>query len=730
MRPAAGDTTRREPAPLAASAPAPVLSPPPVVGARPWVELLRAERWREGLQLLDADAAHVREAPLARYAAAAAAAHLGDAERTLSLLAGLDASLPLLAERVRARRAEAAFRLGDLRASLDFYAGRSDPLSRLRAAEAYFKLGEQKQAQVAVDALLRKIPRRGALCSLEAPARQLLSELLPAEPAALRAREHRWLATRAPLCESARGADERLASLPVPLRLSEAERLARAQKFADAGQLDAVERELAALTGSSVLAAGSADYLRALARYQARSDLGRASQLFAAAAARNANRAPEWLFLSGRARERAGEGALAVELYARVAKSHPKSPFADHAAYRVAQLAYSGGRFEAATKAYDAYLARFGARARFASDAREERAVAWLASGRGAEAARAFRTLGEQASDDRGRARYAQLEALALLRSGKTDLARALWRDVIRQHPLTFAALCAAARLQASGEDPPPPLPTATSSARALPALDLALPAAVEQLHGAGLDREAEEALAEAEGSVGRAHPGRRDEALCGLYGRLAPAERAYRTGQRAATAEELSSAPLLGRRWLWDCVYPRPYKPLVARVASEQGLEVELVYAVMRQESAFRPDARSPVKATGLLQLMPSTALRVGLELGLEFEPERLSEPPVNVRLGARYLRKALDWFGGSTALAAASYNAGPVAVQRWLENSTALELDVFVARIPYEETRSYVERVVGNYARYRYLAGGEAAVPKLELALPASNLAGQELY
>lgn len=130
------------------------------------------------------------------------------------------------------------------------------------------------------------------------------------------------------------------------------------------------------------------------------------------------------------------------------------------------------------------------------------------------------------------------------------------------------------------------------------------------------------------------------------------------------------------------------------------------------------------------MLQLMPATGLRLAQELGLQFEPARLVEPPLNVRLGARYLRKLLDWFGGNVALAAASYNAGPSAVQRWLSSSAGLELDLFVARIPYEETRAYVERVVGNHARYRYLAGGEAAVPRVGLALPSIDLSGQDLY
>jgi soluble lytic murein transglycosylase len=75
---------------------------------------------------------------------------------------------------------------------------------------------------------------------------------------------------------------------------------------------------------------------------------------------------------------------------------------------------------------------------------------------------------------------------------------------------------------------------------------------------------------------------------------------------------------------------------------------------------------------------------------------------------------------FGGNPLLAAASYNAGPGAVSRWLETGEKLPLDVFVARIPYQETRHYVNLVMGNLAHYAFLDGGEAAVPVLGLELP----------
>src|SRR5690242_20020868 len=75
------------------------------------------------------------------------------------------------------------------------------------------------------------------------------------------------------------------------------------------------------------------------------------------------------------------------------------------------------------------------------------------------------------------------------------------------------------------------------------------------------------------------------------------------------------------------------------------------------------------------------------------------------NVRLGSAYLRKLIDSFQGNVPLALAAYNAGPQAVGRWLAAGESLPLDLFVARIPYEETRGYVARVLSNAARYAYL-------------------------
>jgi soluble lytic murein transglycosylase len=458
-------------------------------------------------------------------------------------------------------------------------------------------------------------------------------------------------------------------------------------------------------------------YFQGWARYVGRIELERAVQALTGAARANPAQAPGWLFYAGRAAARLGDATRARSLFERVRREFPRSSFAEAGAYQAAQTHYEHGRFAEAAVAFDGYLSRHGRRGRFGDEAFDERATAWLAAGKPEAAAPSLVEL-QQAATGLERARYDQLLAVAWLRSGKRDAAIAALKAVVQNYPLTFAALAAEARLAALGE---PPIGFAPSTPPlAAGALLPAVPNAARLLHAVGLDAEAEKELAGAEREISRAHPGREDEALCLAYSELAPKSRAYRVGARAASLAELMAPPVPGREWLWDCVYPRPYAPLVSEIGGLVAIEPELIYAIIRQESGFRPEVVSPARAVGLMQLLPTTAARVAAERSLIHAPDRLTEPPVNIQYGAHYLRKLLDLFEGNVVLAAASYNAGPTAVLRWLEAAPDLDLDLFVARIPYDETRAYVERVVGNYARYRYLSGGDTARLRLSLALP----------
>jgi soluble lytic murein transglycosylase len=315
-------------------------------------------------------------------------------------------------------------------------------------------------------------------------------------------------------------------------------------------------------------------------------------------------------------------------------------------------------------------------------------------------------------------ARLRELEAVAALASGDRDGALSLFAAVIRSQPLSWAAAAARARLAKEGAGVPPVIEP--SDGRTSEPLQLKLPPVSELYHRLGLEAEAESYLRLHEkDAVGRMG-GRETEALCTLYGQLGRAGRRYRIGLDAIPPNGLNRAFSPATRWAWDCVYPRPYVDRVREIEKRDALPKDLLFAVMRQESAFDPDAVSPAHAVGLLQLLPETARRIAAEAGVQFDEKLLKTAPVNLDLGGRYLTKMLRAFGGSIPVAAAAYNAGPQAVGRWLSRMRGVDLDVWVAMIPYEETRTYVSRVVGNLARYGYLDGGDNAVTSIDLGLP----------
>jgi soluble lytic murein transglycosylase len=136
-------------------------------------------------------------------------------------------------------------------------------------------------------------------------------------------------------------------------------------------------------------------------------------------------------------------------------------------------------------------------------------------------------------------------------------------------------------------------------------------------------------------------------------------------------------------------------------------------IYAIARQESRFQVNAVSSAGARGLMQLMPGTAKEVASKIGLAYSATKLTTDPLyNAQLGASYLDRQLDKYGGSLLLAAAAYNAGPGNANKWITafgdpRSSKVDPVVWVELIPFQETRKYVQRVFGNYMVYRARLG-----------------------
>jgi soluble lytic murein transglycosylase len=156
----------------------------------------------------------------------------------------------------------------------------------------------------------------------------------------------------------------------------------------------------------------------------------------------------------------------------------------------------------------------------------------------------------------------------------------------------------------------------------------------------------------------------------------------------------------------VWSVGYPRAYSDLVARDTANNGLSEGLIYALIRSESGFSPAIKSPAGAIGLMQLMPTTANATAREKGT-FDPQKLTIPEYNIKLGTRHFRDLLKGYNGDVIYSIAAYNAGVSAVDRWRKNSKGLRMDEFIESIPYQETRDYVKKVYASAATYRQLYG-----------------------
>ncbi len=142
---------------------------------------------------------------------------------------------------------------------------------------------------------------------------------------------------------------------------------------------------------------------------------------------------------------------------------------------------------------------------------------------------------------------------------------------------------------------------------------------------------------------------------------------------------------------------YPNAYRTLVQRFAADQRIPAPLLFAMIRQESAFDPQAVSRSGARGLMQLMPATGRQLAERLRLRYSTPRLADPEFNIRLGSSYFRQLLEMFDGNEELALAGYNGGPYRIKRlWRSEGSAAELDRFVEGLALEETRRYVKRIL----------------------------------
>jgi soluble lytic murein transglycosylase len=197
-------------------------------------------------------------------------------------------------------------------------------------------------------------------------------------------------------------------------------------------------------------------------------------------------------------------------------------------------------------------------------------------------------------------------------------------------------------------------------------------------------------------------------------------ARREWTRAMRGASADTRRLAALLAYRRGWynrtirifshgDAMklyrlrFPLARQDRVAAQSADAGIDPAWAYAIIRAESAWMTDAQSGAGAYGLMQLVPATARHLASKLKLPYrQPGDLFDPKLNIALGTHYLAQMADRYGGAPWLASAAYNAGPRQVDKWLSARGDLPPDMFVATMPFHETRDYVARVMAFSVLY----------------------------
>ena len=195
----------------------------------------------------------------------------------------------------------------------------------------------------------------------------------------------------------------------------------------------------------------------------------------------------------------------------------------------------------------------------------------------------------------------------------------------------------------------------------------------------------------------------------------------------RSLDATRQKQAAVLAHQWGWhsraiataarggdiddlEMRYPLPHRQSFERFSSEAHIRESWAYSVARSESLFMRDIRSSAGAIGIMQLLPETGRRTAREINYPYHGRStLTDPTSNIRLGTFYLGKMYQRFGERAVPATAAYNAGPLRVEQWLPDFGTVDARIWIENIPYDETRSYVRRVLMSDAIFHWRLTGE---------------------
>lgn len=160
---------------------------------------------------------------------------------------------------------------------------------------------------------------------------------------------------------------------------------------------------------------------------------------------------------------------------------------------------------------------------------------------------------------------------------------------------------------------------------------------------------------------------------------------------------------------WIYrNIFFPRRYKDIVEQACSIYGTDPNLIYAIIKQESKFNPNAVSKSGAKGLMQLMDATAYDMARKIDSINEKDYdIYDPYTNIFIGTKYISYLINHFDGNYYLAIIAYNAGMGKVEEWLNKpySNYTDYSTLYENIEYSETKNYFMSVLNNYEFYTKL-------------------------
>ncbi|MDT4968910.1 MAG: soluble lytic murein transglycosylase [Acidobacteriota bacterium] len=161
-----------------------------------------------------------------------------------------------------------------------------------------------------------------------------------------------------------------------------------------------------------------------------------------------------------------------------------------------------------------------------------------------------------------------------------------------------------------------------------------------------------------------------------------------------------------LAPREMVELLYPAPYRAPLMEYAPPRGVDPRFILSIMRQESRFRPEAKSNAAARGLLQFIASTSDSIAAQLGIkQFRQDDLYDPRIAILFGSQYMGNLFKQFPQMPQAVAASYNGGEDNVARWVARARSNDPDRYILEIGFAQSKDYVYKVLTNYWVYQTL-------------------------